>query len=53
MFPVSVCLGIEKRDASPKIEYSASLANSLLGRACQLMSLRFDHPAIKMTGYFQ
>src|SRR5436189_5698794 len=28
MFPVSVCLGIEKRDASPKIKRSASPSNS-------------------------
>ena len=53
MFPVSVCLGIEKRDGSPKIKCSASLLTPPVERTRLLASLRFGRPATKMDGLFQ
>jgi len=52
MFPVSVCLGIEKPDGSPKIKYSASLLNPLVQRPIRYPGLRFGHPTTKMDGLF-
>jgi hypothetical protein len=53
MLPVSVCFGIEKRDGSPKIKYSASFNSTGLAvpfghQACDLA---VSQP--KWAGYFQ